>query len=397
MLIPNLDFGGAQRSFCNLANALSEDHAVTIAVFNTIEGVSFEYNCKIIDLDIPGGSFFFSKAYYFLKRWHAVRNIKNKLGIDTTISYLEGANYINALTGTDRKVLSVRGSKSYDENIRGPLGWIRKNLLIPFVYKRSSHIVALNNGIKRELELEYGIAPKKVMVIRNFYDTSKIRELAQMPFCEELRFLKGASYLIYAGRLASGKGLKSILEVFAMLKQKHHGLKLVLVGDGPMKPELVRFAQHYGFTVFVQEVSDNSRIARSDVLFLGYRDNPYQLIRRAEMLIIASTSEGGPNILMEALICGTLVVSTDCPYGPGEQLAPELNGKQVATAQEVNHGILLPLLDKTNPDPQLHQWSDIISAYLTKKNKRDKVIERALEWTQIQSPENVLNKWRKVI
>ena len=191
---------------------------------------------------------FFYKVYYFFKRWRAVRSIKNELGIDTTISYLEGANYINALTGTDRKVLSVRGSKSYDENIKGPLGWIRKNLLIPLVYKRSRYIVALNNGIKRELELEYGIAPKKVLVIRNFYDATKIRKLAQMAVDKELQFLEETSYLIYAGRLASGKGLKSILEVFAILEQRHHGLKLVLVGDGPLKSELKFKYASYSFS-----------------------------------------------------------------------------------------------------------------------------------------------------
>ena len=397
MIIPNLDFGGAQRSFSGLANALSEEYRVSIVVFNTLEGISFKYNCKILDLKIPAGRYFFSKLYYFIKRCRAINRIKKKLAIHTTISYLEGANYVNALTGSDRKVLSVRGSKYYDENIRGLMGWVRRSILIPVLYQRAHFIVALNNGIRKELVEKMGLPKQKVGVIRNFYDVNSIRRMAQIPLDIEFEFLQEVPYMVYAGRLAAGKGLCSIIDVFNLLKEQHAALKLVVVGDGPLKQDIIGYARRSGCKLFILGQNAGSLPGEADVLFLGYQENPYRLIKKAEMLIIASSSEGGPNILMESLICGTMVVSTDCPYGPGEQLAPELNGLPVTEAVEVNHGVLVPQLSKITPEHDLIQWSRIINRYLENPEQRSVVTARAQHWIGNQSPDVILENWKKVI
>ena len=189
LIIPNLDFGGAQRSFCSLANALNKEYSVSIAVFNTKLGIAFELEPEVHDLDIPGGRNVFSKCFFFIRRWQAISKLKRDLNIDATISYLEGANYINALSGGDHKILSVRGSKYYDTDIAGLLGKIRINLLMPMLYPRADHIVALNNGIKRELIEKMGIAPHKAVTIRNFYHTDQIKALAKESFTSSYQFL----------------------------------------------------------------------------------------------------------------------------------------------------------------------------------------------------------------
>ncbi len=60
------------------------------------------------------------------------------------------------------------------------------------------------------------------------------------------------------------------------------------------------------------------------VLLKGYMDNPYPYIKDAKALVLASNAEGLPTVLIEALILGTPVVSTDCPTGPKEILTGEL-------------------------------------------------------------------------
>ena len=52
MIIPNLDFGGAQRSFCKVANELGKKHRVFVCVFNTLDGVAFEIEPELIDLNV---------------------------------------------------------------------------------------------------------------------------------------------------------------------------------------------------------------------------------------------------------------------------------------------------------------------------------------------------------
>ena len=395
MIIPNLDFGGAQRSFCNLANKLNEEHSVYVCVFNNADARSFPLNPQLIDLKVPAGKHLFSKGYFFIKRLFAISQLKKKLNIDTTISYLEGANYLNALTGNDRKLLSVRGSKYYDHNIAGLLGWIRKEFLVPLIYTKATYIVVLNNGIKKELTLRAGIDEKKIRVIRNFYHVQRLRKLAGESLSSTYEFLEKQSFIIYAGRLATGKGLFSILDCYQELKKGHHGLKLVLVGDGPLKQQIVDYANSTDSLVYIEGVSQISEIEISDILFLGYQENPYQYISRAKFLFIASSSEGGPNILMEALICGTMVISTDCPYGPSEQLAPELHGIPVKQVTVARYGILLPLLD--NKQQQINQWSREISNYLNNETLRNEISGRVREWVHTQSPILILDRWKQII
>jgi len=397
MIIPNLDFGGAQRSFCSLANALSALHTVTVCVFNTSLGISFTLKPKIVDLGIPAGKHIFSKGYFFIRRYRAVSKLKEDLNINTTISYLEGANYVNALTGNDRRILSVRGSIYYDDNIYGLMGMMRKNVFMPFVYRRAQYIVALNNGIEKELKERIGIDAGKIGAIRNFYNVDRIKILAQMPLDKQYDFLQDKQYLIYAGRLASGKGLKSILDSFRMLQSDRRELVLVLIGDGPLKQEIVSYALANGSKVFVQGINHKSEINDAEMLFLGYQENPYQFIKKATMLIIASTSEGGPNILMESLICDTLVVSTDCPYGPAEHLAPELNGEPVKKVTVGNHGILLPLPTKNHYVEILQQWCQVIMEYLENEEQRKVIVNRARRWLIEQSPHSILENWKQII
>src|SRR5262249_61888338 len=91
--------------------------------------------------------------------------------------------------------------------------------------------------------------------------------------------------------------------------------RLALVGDGPERPAL---------EALVREVGLARRIT-----FTGFVDDPFAWMMRARLAVCSSVYEGLGNAIIEALACGTAVVSTDCPYGPREILDDGRYGTRV--------------------------------------------------------------------
>jgi glycosyltransferase involved in cell wall biosynthesis len=397
MIIPGLNFGGAQRSFSSLANQLSQRHNVCVCTFNTFDGIAYKYPTEIIDLRIPGGSNLFLKIYRFYRRYTAIYTLKKKLRIDTSISYLEGANYLNILTKSkDKVIVSVRGSKYYDPNISNLVRYLRLKILIPVIYKFADQVVALNNGIERELVTGFGLSNRKVKVIRNFYNISSIQKSAQQPITDRFHHLSRSKYIIYSGRLAKEKGLVSIIDCFAKLIDKIPDLKLVLVGEGPIHADLKNHAMKKGLEVFepTEGLVDTSS---TQIYFLGYQENPYSFLRNALLLLIASKSEGGPNILFESMICNTLVVSADCPYGPREIIAPSLIKRKIEKAHQGEFGVLLPVIKENQYEDSIREWANSIEKYLNDSIERESIIQRAEEHVAQYTPEKIQKQWEELI
>lgn len=124
---------------------------------------------------------------------------------------------------------------------------------------------------------------------------------------------------IAAGSLQPWKGFVDAIDAIGLVRDKGHDLRLLILGEGPERSAL------------------EARIARRGldrhVRLVGHVDNSLKYFARADLFVLSSHVEGLPNVLVEALMCGTPVVATDCPTGPREVLA------------EGRFGTLVPMRD----------------------------------------------------
>jgi glycosyltransferase involved in cell wall biosynthesis len=393
LIIPELGMGGAQRSLAKLSAALVKSHDVTVVVFNRNHVVSYPIGGKMISLDVIPGPGILSKTFAFFCRVRKLKRIKKEIGADVSISFLEGADYINILSKRrDKVIISIRGSKLHDETIIGNFAWLRNKVLIPFLYRFADTIVTVNQGIIKELTGSFNLKRSKIVHIPNFYDSFEIRELSEeLKSAPLARVYRQRPVFVVSGRLAPEKGIQQMIVVFSKLKISHPDAVLLIIGDGPLLKELLDIATHLGLTC---EMSENF-ISDPDVLFLGNQPNVFKFFKGASAYLMNSSSEGFPNSLVEAMICGVPVISSDCPYGPREILAPEVPYVSPATKPYFcESGVLMPLL---NAATDSDAWVSVLTNLISNKDLCANMAVAGRKRASIFNKENIMLQWKRVI
>lgn len=167
----------------------------------------------------------------------------------------------------------------------------------------NKNIICVSNGIKKDI-LTLNIKPKTIQTIYNPFDFEEIRKKAK----EESKFITKEEYIVHVGRFAKVKRHDILIKAFHLLKDKK--LNLVLLGEGDKRKEI---------ELLVKKLNLEKR-----VFFLGFQKNPYPIIKHSKALILSSENEGFGNVLIEAMIVGTKIVSTNAPVGPKEIFCGEL-------------------------------------------------------------------------
>ena len=168
------------------------------------------------------------------------------------------------------------------------------------IYGRSN-LIAVSDGVARDLRDTLSLAQANVVRIYNAIDAAAVRSLAAAPEPE----LPREPYLIHVGRFAPQKRHDLLLDALRRSTLPH---RLVLLANPA--PGLERL------------IAEKGLAAR--VTVAGFRANPYPWMAKAELLVLCSDHEGMPNVLLEALACGTRIASTDCPSGPREVMQGDL-------------------------------------------------------------------------
>jgi glycosyltransferase involved in cell wall biosynthesis len=154
-------------------------------------------------------------------------------------------------------------------------------------FRRSDHVVATFESLRREIVDRWGVAETRVSMIPN--GAPRVAHAIGRCDCGFDR------YCLFVGRLTSRKGPDFVVHALA---EAEDDVCCVFAGDGPMRREIEQLAQKLGVA---------NRIA-----FLGKVD-PEELTplyANADLLILPSVSEASPLVVAEAMACGTPVLAT---------------------------------------------------------------------------------------
>lgn len=399
LVITNLNFGGAQRVFYNLSVELSKKYKVIECVFNFDAGHAFKTGNEVISLDVKAGKGFFGKIYNFYLRCKRLREIKKTVKADICISHLEGADYVNILSRENEKVICcVHGSKLHDENIEGIIGWIRRMILIPLLYKKADVLITVSRGVLEELIGHFHMDEKKVQWISNFFYPDVIKSKAAEPVPAQWLplFNDPRTCFITVGRLTRQKNQKAFVRLAAEYIKSVKS-KWIIVGEGERFDELYSLAKEQKLRVYsFNEPADDIR--DFDIYFLGFYDNPYALVSRSDWFILTSSWEGFPMVIGEAMACGTPVISTDCHTGPREFLSDGNEPVNSLTdCEKKEYGILMPLMDTTAIATRLGDLTKQLVLFTQDSELRDRYSKKGYDRVNRFSAEPTMTRWYSIL
>lgn len=384
--------GGAERSISLLSYHLEQaGYNVILCILSGKDRTRYYKTCeRVIFVDPPETEGIIKKIGAWRYRIRKIKSIKREHNIDISISFLEGPDYVNVLTkGRERVALSIRGSKMFDKEIKGRMGQVRKKILIPYLYKRADSIICVTQALADELNHHFNISHDKLEVIFNFYEPEEITAKANEPLTVEEEKIYQKPVIITSGRLHVAKEHDKLIRVLQVVKRKRDA-RLMILGDGDLHAPLLLLAKKLGLSTCNWE----GKYEDADIYFMGYQKNAFKYYKHSSIFALASSWEGFPNVLAEALFCEKPVVSTDCPTGPREILNINGLGQQPTTEKHrINVGTLLPMLDNLTEEVK-QMWAEEICYWLDQPQPTTNDFQNL---TKRFTLETLLKEWQDVI
>ncbi len=175
------------------------------------------------------------------------------------------------------------------------------------LYPLADAIVCQSDYMQNDLVTNFGVPNSKITRIYNPVPFDMIDESANLASPLGVGF-----NFVTAGKLDYQKGYDVLIKAFSRVAAQLPDAKLTLVGRGDLLPQLEGLVAATGLLDRVE--------------FAGFQLNPYPYFKHADVFVSSSRFEGLPNVVLEALACGTPVLATNCPGGTAEIVADGVNG-----------------------------------------------------------------------
>ena len=218
-------------------------------------------------------------------------------------------------------------------------------------YPQAEAVVAVSHGVGADTSRVLGVPEARVHPLFNPIPVAAVRRLSRQQVSHPWFGDAEVPVLLTVGRPVPVKDHATLVKAFGSARRQRP-VRLVIMGSSSQS-----YRAHLRAAAAAFE-------AEQDLDFLDFDENPYRYMHRAAALVLSSRYEACPTVLIEAMACGTAVVSTDAPYGPAELLGGGRWGKltPVGDADALARAILDTLNGDTIPKEELRRRADAFAA-----------------------------------
>ena len=327
--IPGMYFGGMER-VAFIARELLLKKGYEVQLVTLFRGdpdyiPDFEYIC--LGCEISSSKI--GKIFTTFRRIIELKKYKKEFKPDYVLTFGKSPSFCNVWSRCSEKI--IVGIRSYDWLDNYYYGFHLEKLM----YKMADKVAAVSQLIQLDAEKVFAISPEKSSYLYNPYDIELINKRA-IETITELDIPANKKVVVSAGRLEHQKGFYHLIKAVSLMKNKDD-IVVYILGHGKQKDVLQKM---------IVELDLESK-----VFLLGGQTNPYKFMKRADLYVMSSISEGFPNALVEAMSVGTPVLSSDCKSGPREILTNEDLYKRTIGIEYGEYGVLVEAMtDSRNYD-----------------------------------------------
>jgi len=285
-IVLSLECGGAERIVVNLVNRLKERFDFSVCVLDKLGDLEGELGSKIrVDCmeRIEGIDFFlpFKMARLIKEISPDVIHVHNPTCLFYTAMAVK---------------LAGRGKIVFTQHGLAKKSWKMVKAL-RFLSRFITKAVAVSDDIAGYLEDSYGVNKERIKIIINGIDENVYKsDQSRSQDIKEKFNLNGEYVIGHVARLSPEKDQATLLKAFCKVNSEMERVKLVIVGDGPLKDSL--------------RSKVKSLKLEDKVLFLGSRNDVQELMNMFDLFVLSSIREGTSLTLLEAMAAGLPIVAT---------------------------------------------------------------------------------------
>lgn len=259
--------------------------------YNFGKGLKFKYGAD---------NNFISRVISHIKQVLEIKKFKKDNHIDITISCTPLTGAINVWTKQSDKTINIFHTLPHKANC-GKLLYILNQLLYKFPLKKLDKKCAISTEMLRYLQ-NNGYSPCELAYNIHDYELikSKSKEVLDNP--KEIDFFSENNVALYVGQMDNLKAPERLIRAIAILRDEYNIIiKAAFVGkfrvDTHTKEKCLALIDKLNLS--------------SQILFMGWQNNPYKYMSKSKYIVSTSKSEGLPGVLVEAKFLGIPIISTN--------------------------------------------------------------------------------------